>query len=277
MRTYYILYLLFILLFSCQEKQEHSAGQMAGAENKIRTVEAQHQVPTVQLTDFSKTYSGTIDGKLQVVFQLEHKQGKLQGFYFYRNQGIDIQLDGMSENGKLVLSERDQQQNKRADMELTVQGNQLSGTWEKPGSGKKLRLELTETNQRIPALPENIVGIYRSSAPTECKLELKITQGQQGFFYVLTTPERILKGKITFVRSLEEATNYILLGGITWAENEGDVSNAEDEDNAAELELPVGIEGFFNPGEITIQNYGNAMNYYVKLADCGDKYIYLRK
>jgi hypothetical protein len=41
--------------------------------------------------------------------------------------------------------------------------------------------------------------------------------------------------------------------------------------------LPIGIDGLFSEKEITIQNYGNAMNYYVKLDDCGEKYIHFNK
>ena len=43
------------------------------------------------------------------------------------------------------------------------------------------------------------------------------------------------------------------------------------------LELPKDIEGVLYKDEITIQNSGNAMNYYVKFAECDLKYIHLTK
>ena len=39
----------------------------------------------------------------------------------------------------------------------------------------------------------------------------------------------------------------------------------------------VSIDAYYSPEKITIQNYGNAMNYYVKLYDCGEKYIHFKK
>ncbi len=34
----------------------------------------------------------------------------------------------------------------------------------------------------------------------------------------------------------------------------------------------TGIEGLLKSDEIVIQNYGNSMNYYVKLHECSEKY-----
>ena len=41
------------------------------------------------------------------------------------------------------------------------------------------------------------------------------------------------------------------------------------------LSLPQEISGELNENEIIIQNYGNAMNYYMKLGECDVKYLYL--
>lgn len=44
-----------------------------------------------------------------------------------------------------------------------------------------------------------------------------------------------------------------------------------------DLSLPQDIVGVLYENEITIQNYGNAMNYYVQLGACDVKYIHLIK
>ena len=40
---------------------------------------------------------------------------------------------------------------------------------------------------------------------------------------------------------------------------------------------PEEIQRVIYENKITIQNYGNAMNYYVKPGDCDIKYIYLNR
>ncbi|WP_244248529.1 hypothetical protein [Flavobacterium foetidum] len=71
-----------------------------------------------------------------------------------------------------------------------------------------------------------------------------------------------------------------MLEGIQWDEYEGDISNEEENDTISqtkEIEIPVGIGASYVRDTLTIQNYGNSMNSYMKISECGLKYIQLIK
>ena len=137
----------------------------------------------------------------------------------------------------------------------------------------------TEKNQ------ESIAGVYKTQTDPdntgECDISLEITNAKEGYLYFLQTKLRKLKGKATFT-SNESGEKYLVLEGIKWDEYEGDVSNEEndsitDSKLKAELEIPVGIDASYLKDTITIQNYGNSMNSYTKISECGRKYIQLIK
>lgn len=147
-------------------------------------------------------------------------------------------------------------------------------------STKDFKIDLQE--KVITDLPERIEGIYKhvgteyGSKP--CNLTLTITKKNGQYYYNLKSDLRNLNGKVSLYRSLEENETSIMLEGIEWAEYRGEISNEDDENyQEKELELPIGINGSFVENEITIQNYGNSMNYYLKLNDCGEKFIRLKK
>lgn len=69
---------------------------------------------------------------------------------------------------------------------------------------------------------------------------------------------------------------YITFKDIEWSEYLGAIEN-EGTNSEEDLELPKDIQGVLYKDEITIQNSGNAMNYYVKFAECDLMYIHLIK
>lgn len=125
---------------------------------------------------------------------------------------------------------------------------------------------------------ESIVGLYAATAEsgTDCHISIAITATKKGYSYLLKTDSRNVKGKATFTTS-ESGEKYIFLEGIQWDEYEGDISHEEDTIKTKTVEIPVGIDASYIKDTLTIQNYGNAMNYYTKLSECGDKYIQLVK
>ncbi|MBF4506135.1 hypothetical protein IRZ83_05590 [Flavobacterium sp. JLP] len=130
---------------------------------------------------------------------------------------------------------------------------------------------------------ESIEGIYKtysdSNNSEECGISLEINKTKDGYSYFLKTKTRQLKGKANFTKS-ESGEKYLVLEGIKWDEYEGDISHEEDslsESEPKELEIPVGIDASYVKDTLTIQNYGNAMNSYTKLSECGSKYIQLIK
>jgi len=151
---------------------------------------------------------------------------------------------------------------------------------EKDASTSKVSLQ-TNTNEKV------IEGIYEthpeSENSDECKISIEITKTKTGYSYFLKTKLRKLKGIATLTTN-ESGEKIIALEGIEWDEHEGDISHEEENDsiadsgtNSQELKIPVGIGASYTKDTLTIQNYGNAMNSYTKLSECGRKYIQLIK
>lgn len=122
---------------------------------------------------------------------------------------------------------------------------------------------------------DEIEGTYTSK---ECDLSLAISKIKNEYQYILKTSIRTLKGKATYSKN-SNGEKYVTLDGIQWDEYEGDISNEDENDSipAKELEIPVGIDALYTKDTLTIQNYGNAMNSYTKISECGLKFIQLIK
>lgn len=126
----------------------------------------------------------------------------------------------------------------------------------------------SETN-----LKDEIEGTYKADG---CDLSVIISKIKNDYQYILKTNIRTLKGKASYSKN-SSGESYITLKGIQWDEYEGDISNEDDSIPKKELEIPVGIDALYEKDTLTIQNYGNAMNSYTKISECGLKYIQLIK
>jgi hypothetical protein len=136
----------------------------------------------------------------------------------------------------------------------------------------------TEISLQTNKKEESIEGLYETA---ECEISVEITKTKEGYIYTLKTKARKLKGKAAFSKN-ESGEKYLVLEGIKWDEYEGDISNEEETDSISEsqskeLEIPVGIDASYVKDTLTIQNYGNSMNSYTKISECGLKYIQLIK
>lgn len=134
----------------------------------------------------------------------------------------------------------------------------------------------------------NLDGIYKYENDDESQnITLTITNKGKAFFYNLKTSVRNVNGKISITPDEESTGFYLILEGIEWDEYRGDISDELEEDEndtlnepKDELPIPVGIDTYYNKNssnELIIQNGGNSMNYYIKLGECGEKYIHLIK
>jgi len=150
-------------------------------------------------------------------------------------------------------------------------------TNKKTGNVVEKNTPKVETSLQTNKNEESIEGIYKTA---ECDISVEIIKTKEGFQYFLKTNLRNLKGKATFSKN-ESGEKYLVLEGIKWDEYEGDISNQENdsitESEPKELEIPVGIGASYAKDTLTIQNYGNAMNSYTKISECGLKYIQLIK
>ncbi|TPG36316.1 hypothetical protein [Flavobacterium pectinovorum] len=134
---------------------------------------------------------------------------------------------------------------------------------------------------------ESIEGLYKTQPDPnnadECEMSIEISKVKNDYFYFLKTKLRKLKGKATFTTN-ESGEKYLVLESIKWDDYEGDISNEDETDSISdqkpehkELEIPVGIDASYVKDTLTIQNYGNSMNSYTKISECGRKYIQLIK
>ncbi len=184
-----------------------------------------------------------------------------------RNESIDIEIT--SENDEYPFYDS-----------LTVK-NETLVIWI---NGKQQLLDLKNINDSKNEMSEetqfdNIEGTYYDEM---CGLTLMISKAQGEYYYEYISDERKVDGK---VRLSTNEDQYFILENMEYAEDYFDVSLAEDnEEKQKEYDRlkkigkrQVGIDCYYDDEEIVIQNYGNAMNYYVKLYDCGEKYIHLIK
>ena len=125
----------------------------------------------------------------------------------------------------------------------------------------------------------DIAGDYLlQSDDTSCKMELNINSDENQFNYQLKTNTRQLHGDVIITPNEKRDGYYITLKDIEWSEYEGAVNFDEDTIQEQEdIALPREVQGVLYENEITIQNTGNAMNYYVKFGECDLKYIQLVK
>jgi hypothetical protein len=134
-----------------------------------------------------------------------------------------------------------------------------------------------ENSSSTETLLFDIEGDYSfSDTLSKCDLTLVISNEIEYYEYKLTTPTRSLTGKISLEANKDDDTYNVLLNGIEWSEYYGALDdNSEPMDQ--NVSLPIGLEGTLGENEITIQNYGNAMNSFLQLGECDVKYIHLRK
>ena len=131
---------------------------------------------------------------------------------------------------------------------------------------------------------QNIIeGYYVDDEDADNIIELKIFRNEgNNYTYEFNTGKRILKGSIHF-NVTENNERYLVLEGIRWEywkfQNEETENENKEEEwvEMLESELPDEIELYIGENELIIQNYGNAMNNYLKFGDIDKKYIHLKK
>ena len=264
-RLVIFLLILFCAIFKCNSDRLpiHSKGNSALFQTYLAATNG-------------KNYTGILGKDLKVIFHLINTNGKLTGYYFYHNIGININLKGTISKTNFTVFELNSLGKTTATIAGNIKGSKIVGEWKSNKTGKILQLNLTQTDVVIPEIPNNLEGFYKKVEETQCKFDLKISKKNSDYFYHIKTSQRNLKGAITFYRSLEEQLVYINFEGIEWAENLGTLDENNEPTSDREI-LPIGIGGLIDGIKIRIQNSGNAMNYYTKFADCDDKFITLEK
>jgi len=147
---------------------------------------------------------------------------------------------------------------------------------------KQSVIPIEETKSSIKPVTnkkDSIEGLYSalidSNNTDDCTLAIELIKTKNGYHFSLKTKARNIQGKAKLVSNGPDE-KYILLEDIPWDEYEGDISNEEDT-IPKNADIPNGIDFLYKNDTLTLQNYGNAMNYYTKLGECGAKYIQLVK
>ncbi|WP_378174021.1 hypothetical protein [Aquimarina sp. SS2-1] len=272
--------LTFIVFTSCSQKKENANNsiQPEPNDNQISEIEKSNTAELNEEVSLGN-YKGKIGTNLDVVFHLEDENGKVSGFYYYEKTGIDISIHGHITKDTLIVYELDFKKDTTALIKGTIKESGIQGKWVSGTTKKEYPLTLDIIRDEVQPLPTTIEGKYYDEM---CGLTLSVFKSKGAYFYEYSSSERNLKGKIRFIRGDEL---YINLENIEYAEDYFDVSLAEeDPEKSKEYERlkkigkrKIGVECLYTTEEILIQNYGNAMNYYVKLYDCGEKYIHFKK
>ncbi|SDF91304.1 hypothetical protein SAMN05421827_10292 [Pedobacter terrae] len=237
-----------------------------------------NSVSATTLQNFNSNFTGKLGSKTEVVFSLRNNHGKLSGFYYYENVGIEIKLAGEVINGMATIYELDYQNVKKAKITGKFTQGSFKGNWESLSSKKVYPIQLTPTGKTIPMLPNYLMGNYQVDEQDKCALSMTIFKSKGVYYYHFKSSARNINGKVTFSRSLDEKLVYINFEGIEWDEDSGDVTKSDDEESSSGNDsLPTVVQGLLSDCGVIIQNTGNAMNRYVKIAECDLKYIHLKR
>lgn len=148
----------------------------------------------------------------------------------------------------------------------------------------------TEINRNIDSLQNvaqyadsedllfDIAGNYTlpEDKVTDCKFFLSLFFKNGTLKYDIQINTKKHSGNAEIVLNERADGYYITFKDIEWSEYLGAI-DPEGTNSEEDLELPRNIQGVLYKDEITIQNSGNAMNYYVKFGECDVMYIHLIK
>lgn len=224
---------------------------------------------------FRKNLAGKIGKNMDVAFYIERDGEHLGGFYYYKSRGFDIRIYGEIKNDIAELKETDGDGNTTATITGTFSDTGFNGTWKSAKTGKTYPVDLKLLDYNIDYQPY-IEGNYTSV--TGCNMTISIKKEKQEYTYTLEIGDKKETGSVSLNRSRESNQNviYINFEDVIWADYKGSLMDVENPDDVPSTEMR-GLDGFWTDNKILIQNYGNAMNYYVKLKDCDSKFIELER
>lgn len=164
---------------------------------------------------------------------------------------------------------------KKPDFENEVNENLIQNKQSDSAIVKTQEKESENNIEKNEKLLFDIEGEYSfKDELTGCKLNLTLYYNNNQLKYKLKTNTRELSGNAILELNERKEGYYITFENIEWSEYLGAI-DPEGESPDENLALPQEISGSLNKNEIIIENYGNAMNYYVKLGECDVKYIHL--
>ncbi|MDR2680454.1 MAG: hypothetical protein LBC47_06545 [Tannerella sp.] len=123
-----------------------------------------------------------------------------------------------------------------------------------------------------------LAGTYRMDRENcDCEDDMTLTLSAENgkYAYRLKTPKQDVSGMANIITDEDNNTVIVKLPEVKWASYKGPVPEGKDVDDMPEQDVfEVSFE-FRDDHALVTQNYGNAMNFYVKFAEYECKYIYL--
>lgn len=132
--------LLFGTLFlaSCESKKDQSLADSLAADSLKSSQK-------LAISDFKKSYEGSINNKYQITMTLTKTGNVLSGSYAYATIGTSIKVAGtIDENGAIVLNEYSDSDKLLGTFNGTYRAEGISGNWNRANSDKLLPFLLTE-------------------------------------------------------------------------------------------------------------------------------------
>lgn len=265
MKNLLFLFAIISALLSCTSsaKQEDDNSSGINLEDSSEMTGVVAPIEELTTINFDKTYTGKINGKYEVVFQIKNNSNDISGSYFYTNKGVDIQLVGkMTGANAIEMYELDYLKSQVSKISGTIKDSTFTGNWESLKTKQVMPIVLKETSVKMLTIPEDLEGDY-SVADDDggvCKINLQIKKERGEYAFTFKTDKREKKGKLQFTRSPDDSM-YITFDGLK-ADAQGD---------------SYAVEGMLDETGIVIQNSGNAMNPFTMIAECDMKYIHLVK
>lgn len=146
-----------------------------------------------------------------------------------------------------------------------------------------IKKDSIKTQSKMNLIPLNKINLIGKWENEKCHLSFHIFKTKNQYYYTFKSEIREISDSLDIIK--EGKGIYLNFKGIKWSENKGELGPEYFEEIPDSLIqekkeiLPIGISALFDSKEenFVIQNYGNAMNYYTKLEEGCEKYLYFNK
>jgi hypothetical protein len=114
------------------------------------------QTTTSNISDFTKSFEGTINGKFGIMMTLTKNAKSLSGTYSYKSKGIPIKISGnIDDTGNLTINEFNDNGSMTGVFKGQLSGINIIGNWEKPDGSKIMPFSISESGNTVTSIARN--------------------------------------------------------------------------------------------------------------------------